>query len=176
MRFRNPIYNGLGLVRKRPGASLRSPLNIGKGSRRSFYPGSAECPEAGKTISFENCLSCPKYALWNAQDEIRRCWHEFKDLESRGYYDGTWDDHPENFANEPEVFEEIQARKRLNEEFAVNFEREKPELERMAKDLAANSRLSDTYEYYWECEGQDGDGEEDEEEKPARTDQDEDEY
>jgi len=159
MRFRNPMYNSLGLVRKRPGTSIRSPFNVGLASRRALYPGSADCPEAGKTISFENCLTCPKYALWNAQDQIRRCWYEFKDLESRGYYDNTWDSHIENFANEPEVFEEIQARKRLNEEFAADFEREKAEMARLAEKLA---RAED-----------DGEGEEVE---PDRAAEDEDEY
>jgi hypothetical protein len=149
------MYNSLGMVRKRPGTSLRSPLNIGKGSRRLFYPGSVDCPEAGETISFENCLTCPKYALWNAQDEIRRCWHEFKDLESRGYYDGTWDDHPENY--DAETFERIQETKRLNEEFAADFEREKAEMARLAEELAR------------------AEGEEDREE-PDRPEEDEDEY
>jgi len=160
MRFRNPMYNSLGLVRKRPGTSIRSPFNVGLGARRRFYPGSADCPEAGETISFENCLRCPKYAVWNAQDEIRRCWHEFKDLEARGYYDNTWDSHIENFKNEPEVFEEIQARKRLNEEFAADFEREKAEMARLAEKLA---KAED-----------DGEGEKDREE-PDRPEEDEDE-
>jgi hypothetical protein len=159
MRFRNPMYNSLGLVRKRPGTSIRSPFNVGLASRRAFYPGSADCPEAGKTISFENCLACPKYAVWSPQDEIRRCWNEFKDLEARGYYDGNWEDHPENY--DPETFERIQETKRLNEEFAADFEREKAEMARLAEKLARDDN--------------DGEGEEDREE-PDRPEEDEDEY
>lgn len=174
MRFRNPIYNSMGLVRKRPAASVRSPLNVGLASRRPFYPGSADCPEAGKTISFENCLACPKFAVWHEQDgDFKRCWYEFKSLESRGYYDGTWNDHPENFANEPEVFEKIQARKRLNEEFAADFEREKAELARLAEELAQKSSDDRSDDFYWLNDDYDGD-EEDEEAKDDLAEEEED--
>jgi hypothetical protein len=163
MRFRNPIYSGLGLVRKRPGASLRSPFNVGLGSRRAFYPGIVDCPEAGATISFENCLRCPKYAVWNVQDgEFKRCWHEYKALEERGYYDEEkWMSHLET--TDPETFERIQEEKRINAEFAADFEREKAEMARLAEELArAEAEV-------------DGEDEEDGEE-PDRAAEDEDEY
>jgi hypothetical protein len=173
MRFRNPMYNGLGMVRKRPGASLRSPLNVGFGSRRPFYPGIVDCPEAGAAISFESCLRCPRFRVWSAQDDgFRRCWHEYKALEERGYYDGTWDDHPENF--DPETFERIQETKRLDEEFASDFEREKLEMAHQAEALARNSKDSRWDEFPWlddDCE----DDEEGETER-AQDDEDEDEY
>lgn len=173
MRFRNPIYNSMGLVRKRPAASIRSPLNVGLASRRPFYPGSADCPEAGKTISFENCLACPKFAVWNPQDEIRRCWHEFKNLESRGYYDGTWQDHPENYDHE--TFKEIQERKRLNEEFLKEFEQEKVELARLAEELAEKSRDRDRDDFYWLNDDYEDDEEDKEDDGSAQPDEDEEE-
>lgn len=159
MRFRNPMYNSLGLVRKRPGTSIRSPFNVGLASRRAFYPGSADCPEAGETINFENCLRCARFAVWSEKDgDFRRCWYEFKDLESRGYYDEEkWLSHLET--TDPETFERIQEEKRVNAEFAADFEREKAEMARLAEKLARDD--------------DDGEGEEDE---PDRAAEDEDEY
>ncbi len=169
MRFsRNPFYNRLGLVRKRPAANVGSALNTGLGARRLFYPGSADCPEAGATISFENCLRCPKYAVWSPLDQIRRCWHEFKDLESRGYYDGMWEDHPENY--DPETFERIQETKRLNAEFAADFERDKAEMARLAEEFEkrkARSSLNVDYDL---------EEEEDDDERPPEDEEDEDGY
>lgn len=166
MRFRNLMYNRLGMVKKRPAASVRSALNTGLGSRRPFYPGSADCPEAGETISFENCLHCPKFRVWSPQDEgFRRCWHEFRDLESRGHYDGTWQDHPENY--DPETFARIQESKRLNEEFAADFEREKAEMARLAEELEKKPSRSS---YIEDCDLED---DEDGEEKSERAQDDE---
>jgi hypothetical protein len=172
--FRNPFYNKLGMVRKRPAASVWSHLNVGAGPpRRPFYPGSADCPEAGKTISFEKCLSCPKHAVWHPSDgDLKRCWHEFKSLESRGYYDGTWNDHPENF--DPETFAEIQERKRLNEEVRRQMEQEKPELERMARKLEEKSCGDQNDDFYWLNDDYE-EGEEDEDDESAQAYEDEDE-
>jgi len=164
------MHNRLGLVRKRPSASVWSSLNFGLRPRGPFYPGSVDCPEAGETISFAACLSCPKYAEWHAQDDgLKRCWFEFKDLASRGYYDGTWDEHPENF--DAKTFAEIQEQKRLNEEVRGQMEAEKPELERMARELEGKFPPSFFSEYY----GLD-DEEDDDEEKDDRADEDEDDY
>jgi len=127
--IRNPIYNRMGMVKRvvtTPIPRLPYP--------RGYAGPLVHCPEEGRDVAFVRCLKCPKFRVWNAQDgDFRRCWYEFKDLESRGQYDGTWGDHPENF--DPETFAEIQERKRINEQFARDFEREKAEMERQADEL-----------------------------------------
>lgn len=127
--WRNPLYNSLGGIRKHP--QMRVPPSYSWGRLRCPP---VFCPPQGREISFAYCLECPEYRVWHAKDGgFRRCRHEYADLASRGYYDGTWDDHPENF--DPETFAEIQARKRINEEFLRDFEREKAEMERLAEAL-----------------------------------------
>jgi hypothetical protein len=171
--MRNTFYNRLGMVKKRPAASVRSALNTGLGARRRFYPGSADCPEAGRTISFQNCLHCPKFGVWSPQDgDFRRCWHEYKDLGARGHYDGTWQDHPENY--DPETFARIQERKRLNEEFAADFEREKAEMARLAEEL--EKKLPPSF-FYEDFDLEDGDEDDDDgEAQPCGHDGEDDEY
>jgi hypothetical protein len=97
------------------------------------YTRPVDCPELGTQVHFSTCLRCDRHQIWDPKDEIKRCWYEYKDLKSRGYYDGTWDDHPENF--DPETFQKIQEEKRLNEEILRKMEAERPELERMAEEL-----------------------------------------
>ena len=170
--MRNTFYNRLGVVKKRPAASVRSALNTGLGARRRFYPGSADCPEAGETISFENCLHCPKFGVWSVQDGgFRRCWHEYKDLESRGHYDEEkWLSHLESA--DPQTFARIQERKRLNEEFAADFEREKAEMARLADELEKKPARSSIME---NCDLEDDEDGEEERER-ARDDEKDDEY
>lgn len=163
---RSPIYNHLGGLKRFVTTQLPRPRYRG----RVIAGPPTYCAEAGKEIAFINCLTCEKYAVWNAQDgELKRCWKKFKDLESRGYYDGTYDSHPENF--DPETFAEIQARKKLNAEFLADFEREKPELAGMAEELEKKFPPSFYSEYY----GLDDEGE-DEEEDDLQDGDDEDEY
>lgn len=97
-------------------------------------PGYVDCPELKKKVHFTECLECDKFQVWHEKDgEMKRCYHEFKDLESRGFYDGTWDDHPENF--DPDTFAEIQERKCLNEEVNRELEQEFAEYESKAEEL-----------------------------------------
>jgi hypothetical protein len=137
MRFRNPNYNYLGMVRR----CVTTPV------RRTFHYGRAaagppvHCPEAGHEIAFAHCLGCERFAVWNAQDEIRRCWHEYKDLEARGYYDGTWDEHPENF--DAQTFAGIQERKKINAEFAGDFELDKAKMAELARALEDDEEEGD---------------------------------
>jgi len=170
MKLRNPIYNRLGMVKR----FVATPIPRPRYDKRFGPP--TFCPEAGKEIAFINCLTCAKFAVWNAQDgDLKRCFYEFKNLASRGYYDGTWDDHPENF--DSETFAEIQARKKLNAEFAADFEREKRELARLADELARNSYDDSFDDFYWlndDYKDEDEKGEEDEE--SAKDDEDEDEF
>lgn len=110
-----------------------------------------DCPERKEQVHFVDCLECEKFQVWHSMDgDMKSCWYEFKDLKSRGHYDGTWDDHPENF--DPETFAEIQERKRLNAEVNRELESEFAEFKSRAEELAVDSRTSNYYEYYWEDE------------------------
>ena len=101
---------------------------------RVCTPPARECPELGREAFVFECLECEKYAIWHEKDEYRTCYYEFKELESRGHYDGTWDDHPENF--DPETFARIQEQKRWNEQVNMELETEWQDLERRAEELA----------------------------------------
>jgi|GEM_PF-6221786 len=126
---RDPLYNSRGGFRRYPGIAMP---RLRFGGRLPSPP--VFCPEAGREISFALCLECPGFRVWNAKDgDFSRCRHEYLALEAKGYYDGTWDQHPENF--DPETFAEIQERKRVNEQFAQDFEREKAGMERQAEAL-----------------------------------------
>ena len=141
------------------------------------YPGLAIvgppvlCQEQGREVPYIDCLKCERFAVWHAKDEsFRRCWHKFKDLESRGYYDDTWDDHPENF--DPETFARLQEEKRHREDVLREMEADKAELARLAEELAQKAwhdRSCDSCGPY-------DDDEDEEAEKTARADEDEYEY
>lgn len=157
----------------------------GGGFRHKHYTGSkrepaapiVDCPECeGGQVCFTECVRCEKFQHWHEKDDgLRRCEHEFLDLESRGYYDGTFDDHPENF--DPETFERIQERKRRNEEFFKNMESEREEMERMAEELKRREeeteRKADSeYDEYLKDEY----GEYEEEEEKGKNEDDEGDY
>lgn len=93
--------------------------------------------------------------------DMKICWYEYKDLKSRGHYDGTWNDHPENF--DPETFAEIQERKRLNAEVNRELESEFAGHESKAKELAEDP--SYYYGDYWKFEEEDEDQTEDDDEE-----------
>ena len=117
-------------------------------------PRPIDCPERKEQVHFIDCLECEKFQVWNEQDgEMKRCYYEYKDLKSRGFYDGTWDDHPENF--DPETFAEIQERKRLNAEVNRELESEFAEYESKAKELAEDP--SYYFGDYWKFEEEDED-------------------
>lgn len=122
---------------------------------RVCNPGTRECPELGKEVYIFECLECEKYAIWHEKDEFRMCYYEFKELESRGRYDGTWDDHPENF--DPETFERIREEKRRNEEINRELDLERAELEKRAEELEKKFPPS----YFSKYDGSGADGGED---------------
>jgi hypothetical protein len=146
------------------------------GGKTPPYSMSVDCPECNEQVCFGQCLRCEKFQVWDEKDEgLKRCHHEYLDLESRGYYDGSWDDHPENF--DPETFERIQEQKQRNEEFYRNMESEREELERMAEELERREeeteRKADSeYDEYLKDEY----GEFEEEEEKADNDEDEGDY
>ena len=134
---------------------------------RVCHPGEVDCPERKEHVPFVECVECEKFQIFHEKDgEMKRCYYEFKDLKSRGFYDGTWDDHPENF--DPETFARIQEQKRVNEEVNREMESERSELKRRAEEIA-----EEPYYYYedfgtnWEeeTEEDDQDQKEDEEEE-----------
>lgn len=105
-------------------------------------PGMVDCPERKEKVHSRDCVECEKFQVWHEKDEdFKRCFHEFKDLESRGHYDGTWNDHPENF--DPETFRRIQEEKRLNEEVNREMELERQELRSQAEELM--KKIPDDY-------------------------------
>jgi len=168
MKFRNPIYNRLGMVKRFVATPIPRPRYRG----RVITGPPTYCAEAGEEIAFIDCLTCSKFAVWKPQDgDLKRCFYEFKNLASRGYYDGTWDDHPENF--DPETFAEIQARKKLNAEFEADFEREKRELACLADELEKRS-YDDRFDDF--CWLNDDYEDEEEDEESAQDDEDEDEF
>ena len=91
------------------------------------------CPELGREAYVFECLECEKYRVWNKSEGIRMCYYEFREWDSRGLYDGTWDSRPENF--DPETFERIQEERRRNEEINRELEQEWEELEIRAEEL-----------------------------------------
>jgi len=157
MRYRNPYISRLGKPLRFPafGRSLFRPRSRGF---RPYVP-QVDCPERGIKVWFDECVRCEKFALWHEKDEIRRCWHEFKALEARGYYDGTWDEHPENF--DPDTFAQLQEEKRNRERVLAEMEAEKAELAHLAEELARAGGEDD---------------EEETDEERDRPDDDEDEY
>jgi hypothetical protein len=124
-------------------------------------PGMVDCKERKQQVHFHECLECGNFRVWHAKDDgLKRCYHEFKDLESRGFYDGTWDDHPENF--DPETFESIQEQKRLNERLNREMELERAELDERAEELANDRSPEDYYGYEFYESDEEDDHEEDE--------------
>lgn len=106
------------------------------------------CAACGGQVSFRACVECIKFKKWDEKDQGPRCYHEYEDLESRGHYDGTWEKHPENFT--PEEWNRYQEDKRRNEEINRQMEREKSELNRLAKKFqeerqSADERLKERY-------------------------------
>lgn len=132
MRYRNPYISKLGKPLRFPafGNALSRPRLRGF---RPYVP-QVDCPERGAKVWFDECVRCEKFALWHSKDEIQRCWHEFKALEARGYYDGTWQDHPENY--DPETFAQLREEKRNRERVLREMEAERAELARLAEELA----------------------------------------
>jgi hypothetical protein len=169
MRFRNPYISRLGLPRRFPafGNLLFRPRSRGL----ARYVPQVDCPERGEKVWFDACVRCEKFAVWHSKDEISRCWHDFKALEERGYYDGTWDSHPENF--DPETFVQLQDEKRNRERVLREMEAEKAELERLAAKLKETSRDGDYDEFPWLNDDYEDD---EEDEEAAQTDENEDEH
>jgi len=164
--FRNPLYNRLGGFRRVPYVQIPRPLFRGRLPSPSVF-----CSEAGREIAFAFCLECERFAVWNAKDgDFKQCWHEFKSLEARGYFDNTWDTHSENF--DAQTFTEIQERKKINAEFAEDFERDKAEMAERAKALEKEFPPSYFSERAWPDETGE-EGESDDSDEPAPADEDE---
>lgn len=151
------------------------------GSGRGPAAPSVDCPESGCEVCFSDCLRCANFQKWDERDELRRCYHEYMDLESRGYYDGTWEDHPENF--DPETFERIQERKQRNEAFFQEMESEREKLDKMAEELEREEEemrrsIDSDYDEYLKDEygDQEDEGENEEEEREKDGDENEDDY
>jgi len=102
-------------------------------SARVCTPPARDCPDLGREAYVFECLECGKYKVWHERDGFKRCYYEFKELESKGFYDGTWDSHPENFLRED--FERLQEQRRTNEQVNREFEIERPGLEKRAEEL-----------------------------------------
>jgi hypothetical protein len=153
--------------------------NYTRSSRGPAAP-TVDCPESGCEVCFSDCLHCANFQKWDERDELRRCYHEYIELDSRGYYDGTWDDHTENF--DPETFERIQERKQSNEAFERQFELEREELDRMAEELEREEEemrrsIDSDYDEYIKDEYGDHEDEGDhEEEEEEDGDENEDDY
>lgn len=168
-RLKNPFANG-------------SSSSFSGGTKIAPYSKSVDCPESGCEVCFSDCLRCTNFQQWHEKDDgLRRCYHEYLDLDSRGYYDGTWDDHPENF--DPETFERIQERKQRNEAFFQEMESEREKLDKMAEELEREEKeirrsIDSDYDEYLKDEYGDheDEGEHEEEEEEKDEDENEDDY
>lgn len=133
------------------------------GSGRGPAAPSVDCPESGCEVCLSTCLKCENYNHWHEQDEVRRCYHEFLDLESRGYYDGTWNDQPGQYTYEEWVQYQEELRRddlidsEMEREWA-EFEREDEEFERRAEEM--ERKADSDYDEY--LKGEYGDHEEEE--------------
>ncbi len=144
-------FRGMGFLQKYYTSRYRPP--------KACSAGMVDCSERKEKVHFIGCLKCERFQVWNANDgDFKRCYHEFRDLSSRGFYDGTWDNHPENF--DPESFERIQEQKRRNEEINREMELERAELEKKA-ELAKERSPYDYYGYEYYESDEDDDSEED---------------
>jgi len=161
---RNPYFDRLGRLRKYPRPYVPRPRFEGRLPSPQVF-----CPEAGREIAFAFCQECPEFRVWDAQDgDFRRCRHEYLSLEAKGYYDGTWDDHPENF--DPETFERLQEEKRTRERVLREMEAEKNELVRMAEALEKEFPPSCSSDRFWPDDAD----EDDESDEPDPTGEDDD--
>jgi len=107
-------------------------------------PKKVDCPDKKEQVHFSECVRCEKFQVWHGKDEdFRRCYYDYLDLNSRGFYDGTWDDHPENFA--PETFAKLQEKKQFNEELTRKMELDREEMERRAEELENNGESIEEY-------------------------------
>jgi hypothetical protein len=132
-------YGGLGFLHKHYTGSYVP--------ARAGFTRPVDCPERKEQVHFTECIECELFRVWDEQDgDLRRCYHEFRDLKSRGHYDGTWDDHPENF--DPETFAEIQEKKRRNEEINREMKLERAELERRGEELVRNGSADEYDEFH----------------------------
>lgn len=104
-----------------PGNGLFSDRSFGS---RGAGPVPVHCQELDEEVDLRDCFKCDLYGRWAEEygDTLELCRHEFEDRQSRGYYDGTWDEHPENF--EPGEWENLQERKKLSEDAIAKTEAE----------------------------------------------------
>jgi len=138
--WRSTLYNKRGGFRRVPPLLMPSPRFRGRLPSPPVF-----CPAQRKEIAFAFCLECPEFRVWSAQDgDFRRCRHEFLSLAARGFYDGTWDDHPENF--DAETFEQLQEEKRIRERVLAEMEAEREQLERMAEELESGEEADEKEE------------------------------
>lgn len=150
------------------------------GSSRGPAAPFKDCPECGGQVCFTECVRCKNFQVWHEDDDgMRRCYHEYMDLESRGYYDGTWNDQPGQYTYEE--WKQYQEELRRNEVIdSGEMEREWAEFEREAEDQEEEGD-SDYDEYLkgeygeYEDEGDHEDEEEDNEDKKKGDDADEEE-
>lgn len=118
--------------------SNRFSNRFSRGSKPPPYTKPVDCPESGCQVCFSTCVQCSKFQEWHEKDDgMKRCYHEYKDLESRGHYDGTWEDHPENYTHEE--WQQYLEEKQLNEEINREMEKESVEMEKLAKEHETTS-------------------------------------
>jgi hypothetical protein len=112
---------------------INRPLSdFSRGSKPLPETNPVDCPESGCQVCFGTCCQCEQFGIWHEKDEGPRCYHEYKDLESRGHYDGTWEDHPENYTREE--WQRYQEEKRNIERINKEMEKDREEMKKLAKE------------------------------------------
>lgn len=112
---------------------INRPLSaLSRGSKAPPETNPVNCPESGGQVGFRTCVQCSNFQEWHEKDGGPRCYHEYKDLESRGYYDGTWEDHPENYTCEE--WQQYQEEKRNIERINKEMEKDREEMKKLAKE------------------------------------------
>jgi hypothetical protein len=160
-RQKNPFANG-------------SSSSFSGGTKIAPYSKSVNCPESGCEVCFSDCLRCENFQQWHEDDDgLRRCYHEYMDLESRGYYDGTWNDQPGQYTYEEWVQYQEELRRNdvidsseMEREWS-ELEREDEEFEKRAEEMErkADSEYDEYLKDKYGDQEDEGDHEEEEEEE-----------
>lgn len=75
--------------------STRFSNRFSRGSKPPPETRPVDCPESGCKVCFGTCTQCSKFQVWDEQDDgLPRCYHEYRDLKSRGHYENTVGDPP----------------------------------------------------------------------------------
>jgi hypothetical protein len=107
----------------------------GRGGRRGADL-LVHCAEQGKEVSVRSeCWNCKKLGVW-VEGDTHRCLYEYRRLKSEGFYAKTHEEWMEALRNtDPELYAELAAKERHNEEVRANMEADWAAMEERRKEI-----------------------------------------